>query len=112
YGAAAGGGAEPEAKARFDSQLAAIAAQLDQLTADSGRETPAQRRFRETFATVAQSWSKAYGDLSSDLPAAITELSVRADPLAEKLLRELLPKWEEEVKREVAEASAKLRRTS
>ena len=61
---------------------------------------------------MARSWSTAYLDLGRDVPAAITELSVRGDPLAEALFLTVLPELEEEARTNVADASEKLRRTA
>jgi signal transduction histidine kinase len=99
------GGASAEEMARFNAGLDAIRSEIDQIRAQSDAGTAAEAdAFAEGFQELRESWVIFYSSFGSDQKRAITELVVRADPLAEKLLQEMLPKLQEEEKNSVIAA--------
>ncbi len=98
----------PEARAAFTARLEQIAARLDGVRAVPGTAG----RVAEVWRDLEDSWSKAYGSFGVDNERAITELSLRSDPLSRELLTKLLPQWEREERERAQGASLELRQVS
>jgi diguanylate cyclase (GGDEF)-like protein/PAS domain S-box-containing protein len=101
-------GVSAEEKQRFGGELTAV---RDDLRTRAGLVEGAGRQRHEALATACEellaSWGLAFERLGLDAAGAIREMSVRADPLAQRVLEELLPAEEEEEGRELAAARAR-----
>ena len=94
--------------ARFSARLDGIGRAIRELrdlaTADERRRVEA---FEGAFRELAASWRVYYENLGVRQSTAITELVVRAEPLGQRVMRELLPGLQREERRLVEEAGAK-----
>jgi len=94
--------------ARFSARLDGIGRAIRELrdlaTADERRRVEA---FEGAFRELAASWRVYYENLGVRQSTAITELVVRAEPLGQRVMRELLPGLQREERRLVEEAGAR-----
>jgi diguanylate cyclase (GGDEF)-like protein/PAS domain S-box-containing protein len=102
----------PGAKADFAARLDQIGAEIAQVRATPGGATPTAERFAVAWRDLSASWQRAYASFGVDNGRAITELSLRSDPLSKTILTYLLPQWEEDERQRVQEASIDMRRVS
>lgn len=106
------GPGSPEAWGDFASRLGQIGAEIARERAIPGSATPTADRFTAAWQDLDASWRRAYASFGVDNERAITELSLRADPLSGALRTRLLPRWEREERQRVQEASLDLRGVS
>ena len=98
--------ARPGDVAQFHGQLERIEHQIAELKDLSGRENHAGiDAFAAAYAELSASWRIYYDNLGIDQTKAITELAVRAEPLAQKVLKEDLPRLQNDEKVRVDRAS-------
>jgi signal transduction histidine kinase len=104
---APGAGAGPGDVSQFGSQLEAI----DRTVGEFQDLSDAQARpkvdiFAKTTRDLIASWRVYYGSFGTDPSKAITELAVRADPLSQTVLQQLLPQLQKDENLRVESASA------
>ncbi len=105
--ASGAGGASAEERKAFAGQLDAVSNNLRQLEnlTDSG-ERAEIRDLENNFAPLAKSWETYYDNFGINQNAAVMELSLHAEPLSEKVLKNLLPRLQEAEARRIDEAKA------
>jgi len=106
------GPADPEARAEFSARLDKIGTEIARVREIPGGATATFRQSEAAWAALRDSWRLAYGSFGMDDGRAISELSLRSDPLSRTLLNHLLPRWEEEERERVRRASRDMRRVS
>lgn len=88
--------ASPEEVRRFQSQLDLVKREIGETRRLA--VLPAARsvvdQFARTYDELARSWRTVHENLGADNATAITELSLRAEPLSQQVLVKLLPGWE------------------
>jgi len=93
--------------ARFNARLDGIGRAIEELrdltTSDERRRVEV---FGGAFRELAASWRVYYENLGVHQSKAITELVVRAEPLSQRVMRELLPELQREERKLVEEAGA------
>jgi signal transduction histidine kinase len=98
--------ARPGDVAQFHGQLERIDHQIAELKDLSGPDDHASiDAFAAAYAELSASWRIYYDNLGIDQTKAITELAVRAEPLAQKVLKEDLPRLQNDEKVRVDRAS-------
>jgi diguanylate cyclase (GGDEF)-like protein len=102
----------PEARAAFADRLGQIGSEARRVLTLPGSETRTAGRFGAAFQNLEASWLRAYGSFGVNDERAIAELSLRADPLSTEILTKLLPRWEQEERQRVKDATRELRRVS
>src|SRR5262245_3996240 len=86
------GGADAAEAARFDRQLLSIRTSLEELQALSAVEDLWRVRTLSALGEqLLDSWKTAYASFGVDNGRAIRELSLRAEPLSQRVVQELLP---------------------
>jgi diguanylate cyclase (GGDEF)-like protein/PAS domain S-box-containing protein len=106
------GPADPEARAEFSARLGKIGDGIARVRGSRGGATPTAGQAAATWGLLRASWERAYASFGVDAGRAISELSLRSDPLSRTLLNRLLPRWEEEERGRVRQASLDMRRVS
>jgi diguanylate cyclase (GGDEF)-like protein/PAS domain S-box-containing protein len=106
------GPADAEARAEFSARLEKIGAAVARVREIPGGSTPTAERAAAAWGALRESWRRAYASFGVDNERAISELSLRSDPLSQTLLVGLLPRWEEEERQRVQQASLDMRRVS
>jgi diguanylate cyclase (GGDEF)-like protein/PAS domain S-box-containing protein len=92
YTGANTGGPAPEELGRFRAQIEALDRDLRELEARTSPEDAARvQRFTAACRDLAWSWQTAFQSFGVDNARSITELSLRADPLSQRVSRDLLP---------------------
>ncbi len=106
-----GGG--PGDVAQFESQLGAILGTIRefQTLSDAGAR-PKVDVFAKTCADLIASWRIYYESFGPNPSKAITELAVRADPLSQSVLQQLLPELQKAENARVESASANFYRVA
>ena len=103
----ASGGASPEEIVQFNSRLDKITGEIGQMKAQSDAEgLPRVRDFAFAFQQLSTSWRIFYENFGRDQSRAITEVVMRAEPLSQKVMQELLPQLQQDEKNRVGQASA------
>jgi diguanylate cyclase (GGDEF)-like protein/PAS domain S-box-containing protein len=102
----------PEAEAAFSARLEKIGAEIARARAIPGSATPVAERFAASWQDLSASWRRVCASFGVDNERAITELSLRADPLSQGILTRLLPQWEGEERGRVQKASREMRRVA
>ncbi|HEX7183319.1 MAG TPA: EAL domain-containing protein [Thermoanaerobaculia bacterium] len=108
-------GPEPasrEAKAAFAARLQEIEADIARVQEIPGSATQTAAPFVSACRDLRASWLRAYESFGVDNERAITELSLRSDPLSGKVFGQLLPQWAKEEKDRVQSAERALREVS
>jgi diguanylate cyclase (GGDEF)-like protein/PAS domain S-box-containing protein len=95
----------PQARQEFANRLEQIRAEIVQVRAVSGGATPLADEIAAACRDLRASWLRAYESFGVDNERAITELSLRADPLSGEVLMDLLPQWERGERDRVKQAS-------
>ena len=96
----------------FNDRVARLSAAIHELGALSpGSGTGPARELATLFAQAADLWMKFYGNLGVEQGWAVAYLA-RADPLTQRLLREVVPLLEQEGERAAAVARADSQRVS
>ncbi len=95
-------GAPPEELEGFRTEVVRLDRDLQELESLAVGEASARvRRFAAACRDLAWSWERAFESFGVDPARSITELSLRADPLGARVLRELLPEIEQDEARRV-----------
>lgn len=104
---AGAGGAGPDEIARFNNQIRVVSKQIQELEGLSGPggETIV-KSLQESYRELGPSWKIFYENFGVHQAKAITELAIRADPLSQRMIHQLIPQLEEDEKRRVRLASA------
>jgi signal transduction histidine kinase len=104
---AAGGSAGPGDATQFTGQLEAIGQTIRefQSLSDSAAR-PKVDAFAQTCRELIASWRVYYESFGVDQSKAITELAIRADPLSQTVLQQLLPQLQKDENLRVETASA------
>src|SRR5262249_27574477 len=98
--------ARPGDVAQFHGQLERIDHQIAELKNLSGQGNHASLdAFAEAYAQLGASWRIFYDNLGIDQTKAITELAVRAEPLAQKVLKQDLSRLQSDENFRVEQAS-------
>jgi len=98
--------ARPGDVAQFHGQLEKIDNQIAELRDLSGQENHASiDAFAATYSQLSASWRIVYDNLGINQTKAITELAVRAEPLAQKVLQQDLPRLQSDEYSRVERAS-------
>jgi class 3 adenylate cyclase len=106
-GKAATVGAEPAEIAQFKEQLQATAKQIQELRGLSDPNARAKvQSLEEAYRALSASWGIFYENFGIDSPKAVMELAMRADPLSQTVLHQLVPQLQENEKSSVEAASA------
>src|SRR5215470_4603070 len=85
-------GADPSDYARFAEEIAKDEARVAELkTLEDADLRPKVEEFAKLFHELGQSWIVVYQNLGVHHPKAVMELAMRADPLSQRALGELLP---------------------
>jgi class 3 adenylate cyclase/HAMP domain-containing protein len=103
---AAATGATPEENAQFGQRLDVIARNIKQL--DKLAPTDARTKVDEAgklFGDLSGSWRIFYASFGVEQSKAITELALRADPLSQRFIHQILPQLREEENQRVEAAS-------
>ena len=101
-----------EERGRFLVQLLTVRADLQRARdLASAATVPHAAALIGAFDQLAHSWTTVYESLGSDPEAAITELATRAEPLSQRVLRELVPRWQAAERGQLEQASVRLHRT-
>jgi PAS domain S-box-containing protein len=102
-----GGGARAEEVEQFKAQLAGVTSQAGELRDLSNA---AERVSVDDLVIAANkliaSWTAFYENAGVNQSAAIAELAIRADPISQEVLRQILPKLEKEEEERVVAAGA------
>jgi signal transduction histidine kinase len=100
-------GASPEEIAQFNDRLKTIDDQIGQMSSLSdGAGKDKIDTFQSAFADLSASWRIFYENFGRNQSRAITEVVVRAEPLSQKVMQELLPQLQQDEKDRVDAASA------
>jgi signal transduction histidine kinase len=95
-------GAAPEEVAQFTRQLENAGGQIEELRALSDGEALATiDNFSRKYRDLSASWKIFFENSGVNQTKAITELAVRAEPLAQEVLQERLPQMQTDVKARV-----------
>jgi signal transduction histidine kinase len=104
---AAAGAADPAEIAQFSMQLQHIEKGIDNLRELAEPETRANfDAFAGSYEKLAASWRIFYENFGIDQTKAITELAVRAEPLAQEVIEKRLPQLQSDENARVDAASA------
>jgi signal transduction histidine kinase/CheY-like chemotaxis protein len=105
--AGAGGGASPEEIQQFNTRLDALNAAVQQFkTQVTGLGFATVNDFDVSVRDLTASWRIFYANVGRDQAKAITEMVVRAEPLGQKVVEQLLPSVLRFEENEVKKASA------
>ena len=100
-----GGHTESADVARFSARLDGIGREIQELrTLTSPGEQARVDTFASVYRELAASWRVYYENLGVRQSKAITELAVRAEPLGQRVMQELLPELQREERRLVEQA--------
>jgi diguanylate cyclase (GGDEF)-like protein/PAS domain S-box-containing protein len=106
------GPADPGARAEFSARLDKIGTEIARVRKIPGGATPTSEEAATAWNSLRGSWWRAYASFGVDDQRAISELSLRADPLSQTILNRLLPRWEGEERTRIQQASLDMRRVS
>jgi len=104
--------ADSGARAEFSARLDKIGAEIARVRKIPGGATPTSGQAAAAWNTLRDSWRRAYASFGLDDQRAISELSLRSDPLSQTILNRLLPRWEGEERTRIQQASLDMRRVS
>ncbi|HSG41432.1 MAG TPA: PAS domain-containing protein, partial [Thermoanaerobaculia bacterium] len=114
-GVLAGQGPDPvsaDARAAFAARLEQIGARLQRAQEIPASGSRTDDRFATVWRDLRASWLRAYESFGVDNERAITELSLRSDPLSTEIGARLLPRWEREERQRARATSLELSRVS
>jgi signal transduction histidine kinase/CheY-like chemotaxis protein len=101
-------GLAAEEIAHFESRLHALDDQIERmLSLSDARGRDKIEAFQSSFGELRGSWLIFYQNFGRNQPRAITEIAVRAEPLSQKVIQELLPQLQQDEKDRVESASAR-----
>ena len=101
-----GGAADAGEAAQFNAQLQKVERAINQLRVLAEPETlPNIDAFAEAYRKLGASWRIFHDNLIIDQTKAITELAVRAEPLAEEVILKRLPQLQADENKHVEAAS-------
>jgi diguanylate cyclase (GGDEF)-like protein/PAS domain S-box-containing protein len=103
---------DPEAQMEFAERLERVSAGIDGVLKTPGGATPAAKQVAAAWRGLRASWLRVYSSFGKDNERAITELSLRSDPLSRAIFSRLLPRWSREEGERVQHASDALRQVS
>src|SRR5437763_5985740 len=90
------GGASLEEVTQFNTRLNAIGEQIDRMGAQSDEDGKAKvDAFRKAFLDLAASWRIFYESFGRNQSRAITEVVMRAEPLSQTVIQQLLPQLQQ-----------------
>ena len=101
------GGASSEEIVQFSGRLNGISDQIG--TMSSLSDTAGKDKieaFKKGFADLSASWRIFYENFGRNQSRAITEVAMRAEPLSQRVIRELVPELQQNEKARVASATA------
>lgn len=103
------GGVTPEEIAQFKQRLAANADKVNRLQQLSDDVTNRIRleMLENDYSELSSSWTIFYENFGVHHAKAITELALRAEPLSQRVLQQLIPQLQEDEKERVEERSEK-----
>lgn len=105
-GKAATVGAATDEITRFNDQLEATEKQIKELRELSDPDARAKvESLQEAYRELGGSWRIFYKNFGIDYPKAVMELAMRADPLSQTVLHQLVPQLQENEKSSVELAS-------
>ncbi len=100
-------GVSAEEIAHFESRLDALGGQIQRMISLSDRRGKTKMEaFQNSFTQLSASWRIFYENFGRNQSRAITEVAVRAEPLSQKVIQELLPQLQQDEKDRVETASA------
>jgi len=100
-------GADPTDVAEFNKQLKKVEQDINELHSLSEPDTKANiAAFAEAYQQLSTSWRVFYENFGVDQAKAITELVVRAEPLAQEVIQQRLPQLQQGENVRVEAASA------
>jgi len=89
-------GADPTDVAEFNKQLKKVEQDINELHSLSEPDTKANiAAFAEAYQQLSTSWRVFYENFGVDQAKAITELVVRAEPLAQEVIQQRLPQLQQ-----------------
>ena len=104
---AGGGGVSAEEYSRVDARLNAVAGQIRQMRSQTGADGMAKiDNFAAAFGELSASWRIFYENFGRNQTKAITEVVVRAEPLSQKVMTQLLPQLQQDERDRVEASSA------
>jgi signal transduction histidine kinase/CheY-like chemotaxis protein len=96
------GGAAPEEIAQFNDRLTSIDSQIRQIGALSDAASREKiEAFGKAFRDLSVSWRIFHENFGRNHSRALTEIVVRAEPLSQEVLQELLPQLQQQEKNRV-----------
>ncbi len=99
-------GAGPDEVTQFKGQIEAVEKQIQELHELSDSEARIKvESFEKAYRELGASWSIFYENFGVNHIKAITELAIRADPLSQRVIQQLVPQLQEEEKYRVEMAS-------
>lgn len=105
------GGATPDAVMQFQAQLDKISKEIRELEAarvrNLGAEAEELKEFTENYRKLSDSWVRFYDNFGRNQTAAVTELAVRAEPLGQRVIQEMVPHIQQEEQDRVENLRAK-----
>jgi signal transduction histidine kinase len=97
--------ASTEEIAKFNSDLDAMSHEIDQIRKQSGTANASSfEEFASAVQQLSTSWRIFYTSLGRDQARAIKEVVLHSEPLAEKVMQQLLPRLQQDEKDRVAAA--------
>ena len=109
---AAASGASPADKAQFGKQLADAQASITDFRQLLNDHSPAVDDFASAFSQLSASWLVFYDNFGVNQTKAIAELAVRADPLSQRVIEDLMPKLQAEENQRANSASSNFHRSA
>jgi signal transduction histidine kinase/DNA-binding response OmpR family regulator len=101
-----GGGVSTEESIRVNSRLDAVAGQIAQMRSQTDADGMAKiDNFATAFRELSASWRIFYENFGRNQAKAITEAVIRAEPLSQKVMTQLLPQLQQD-ERDRVEASS------
>lgn len=107
------GGVSEDDVAEFTRQLDRVAKQIEKIKSLSEPGTSAgAEELEKTYRELAESWKIFYSNFGRNQGRALVELAVRGDPLSDRVLRQLLPRIQEEEQQRADAAKARFSEVS
>jgi signal transduction histidine kinase len=109
----ASSGVSAEEIAQFNRGLDSIGNHISEVSSLSDAEARGKIEiFKKAFSELSASWRVFYENFGRNQSRAITEVVIRAEPLSQKVIQELLPQLQQDEKERVEAATARFYHTA
>jgi len=106
-------GAPPADIAHFNENLQLVQKEIGELKALADADAMAGiAAFSDVYRDLSESWKIFYANFGVNQSKAITELAIRAEPLGQKVVQQLLPQLQQDEKARVERASTEFYRVA